>query len=76
MNVCAPTFSCIVNFLAQRLTVGGTNAMDCTLFLEPLQPFMQGKASRDFSTFRLISLLDSFCFPSDSSFTAWYASCQ
>ena len=34
---------------------------------------MQGKASRNILTFRLISLLGSFYFPSDSSFTAWYA---
>jgi hypothetical protein len=46
-------------------TVRKTNAVDCTLSLEPLQPFMQGKASRNILTLRLISLLDSFYFPSE-----------
>jgi hypothetical protein len=45
-------------------TVRKTNAVDCTLSLEP-QPFMQGKASRNILTLRLISLLDSFYFPSE-----------
>lgn len=66
MNVCVPTFRASSLFGSTPLsTVGRTNAVDCTLSLEPHQPFMQGKASRNILTLRLISLLDSLCFPSE-----------
>ena len=44
-------------------TVGGTNAVDCTLSLEPLQPFMQGKASRKYFDFSSHFVAWLFLFP-------------
>lgn len=65
-NVCVPPFVHRQLFGSTPLsTVRKTNAVGCTLSLEPLQPFMQGKASRNILILCLISLLDSFCFPSE-----------
>jgi len=75
MNACVPTFRASSTFW---LNASFDRWRDYRYGLHPIPraslAIRAGQASRNISTFRLISLLDSFCFPSDSLFTAWYAS--